>query len=245
MVREGRAAFVLLAALIMSGCQQTPPVAGGEIRLTLALQYLAMGEYAAAQRNLQRAQRALPGDYRPLLAQARIYQTQGHDAMANVWYTQAEEMAPKNGYVLNNYGAFLCALGQYDNAQARFSLAAQSRETESWLQARWLSGLCFLDQGKGALARDTLQTVAGKNRSVAEKLLTEATARLQQNKVADAGLLLATYDQWYPDNAERLWLKILYAARQNASRDVSRYGEELARTYPLSIQYQRYLANEY
>ncbi|WP_051150800.1 tetratricopeptide repeat protein [Tatumella saanichensis] len=135
--------IVLLIVLLGSGCQSVVPVAGGETRLTLGLEYLAMGEYRAAERNLLRAKRALPGDYRPVLALARLNQTEGHVSRAIVWYTQAEEMAPENGYVLNNYGAFLCALGQYDEARRRFTLAGQSLEPGGLTDTEPFSATCF------------------------------------------------------------------------------------------------------
>lgn len=138
--------IILLMVWLVSGCQTAVPTAGGETRLTLGLEYLAMGEYRAAERNLLRAQQALAGDYRPVLALARLYQTEGHVSRAIVWYTQAEEMAPENGYVLNNYGAFLCALGQYDEARRRFTLAGQSREPGGLTEAQQLSAACFTDE---------------------------------------------------------------------------------------------------
>ncbi|MFC6377833.1 type IV pilus biogenesis/stability protein PilW [Tatumella terrea] len=235
----------LPVVLLFAGCTPHPGPVAGEIRLQLGLQYLAVGEYTAAGRNLWRAVKASPDDYRPILGLARLYQTQGHDAMAGVCYTRAEKLAPENGYVLNNYGAFLCALRQYDKAQSRFLLATLSTTGDNRTQAMLSSGYCFLDEGQLTRAAEKLTTVSRTEPAAADKLLAEAGRRIERQKFADAGLLLDIYHQFRSASAESLWLKILYAARQNDANDVKRYGEQLARIFPLSIQYQRYLANEY
>ncbi len=231
--------------LTVSGCGGAQRSDSTEARLQLGLHYLVAGEYFAADRNLQRARQSDVKDYRPVLGLARLYQRQGQDDMAGTCYTQAEKMAPKNGYVLNNYGAFLCALRQYDKAQALFSRALQATEAGSRIQALLSSGFCFLDAGKPAPAAERLSKAMTVDTTAGGKVLAEARQRLEQQKYADTRFLSEIYHQQRSASAESLWLKILYAARQNAIDDVKHYGEQLARIYPLSIQYQRYLANEY
>ncbi len=245
MLRNAGIAWGLPAVFLITACTSPPGPAAGEIRLQLGLQYLAIGEYTAAERNLRRAVNASPDDYRPLLGLARLYQTQGHDAVAGVWYTRAEKLAPENGYVLNNYGAFLCALRQYDKAQSRFLLATLATTGDSRTQALLSAGYCFLDEEQRTRAAEKLTAVISTEPAAADKLLAEAGRRIERQRFADAGFLLEIYHQFRSASAESLWLKILYAARQNDANDVKRYGEQLARIFPLSIQYQRYLANEY
>ncbi len=245
MLRNAGIAWGLPAVFLITACTSPPGPAAGEIRLQLGLQYLAIGEYTAAERNLRRAVNASPDDYRPLLGLARLYQTQGHDAVAGVWYTRAEKLAPENGYVLNNYGAFLCALRQYDKARSRFTRAMRATETGSRTQALLSSGFCLLDAGKTAPAAERLTTAIKADSTAAVRVLAEAGQRLEQQKYAETRFLADIYHQQRSATAESLWLEILYAARQKATDDVKRYGDQLARNYPLSIQYQRYLANEY
>ncbi|KGD72506.1 hypothetical protein HA49_17520 [Tatumella morbirosei] len=237
--------YALVVLLTVSGCRSFPPPRASEARLQLGLHYLLAKDYAAAERHLQRARKNAPADYRPVLALARLYQTRGHDEMAGVCYTQAEKMAPENGYVLNNYGAFLCALGQYDKARPRFARAMRATESGSRTQALLSSGFCLLDAGKTAPAAERLITAIMDDSSAAATVLAEAGQRLEQQKYADTRFLADIYHQQRSATAESLWLEILYAARQQATADVKRYGNQLARNYPLSIQYQRYLANEY
>ena len=245
MLRNAGIARGILVMCLFTACAPPPEPVAGEIRLQLGLQYLAIGEYTAAERNLRRAAKASPDDYRPVLGLARLYQTQGHEAQAGVWYTRAEKLAPENGYVLNNYGAFLCALRQYDKAQSRFLRAALATTGEGRTQTMLSAAWCFLDEGKRTPAAEKLTTVISTEPASAEKLLAEVRRRIARRKLADAGFLLGIYHQWHSASAESLWLQILYAARQNDASDVKRCGEQLARIFPLSIQYQRYLANEY
>ncbi|ARU94914.1 tetratricopeptide repeat protein [Tatumella citrea] len=237
--------YVVVVLLAVSGCSSLRPRHASEARLQLGLHSLMARDYAAAERHLQRARQNAPEDYRPVLGLARLYQTRGHDDMARVCYTQAEKMAPENGYVLNNYGAFLCALRQYDKARTRFTRAMRATETGSRTQALLSSGFCLLDAGKTAPAAERLITAIRADSTAAAKILTEARQRLEQLKYADTRFLADIYHQQRSASAESLWLEILYAARQKATGDVKRFGDQLARNYPLSIQYQRYLANEY
>ena len=215
MLRNAGIAWGLPAVFLITACTSPPGPAAGEIRLQLGLQYLAIGEYTAAERNLRRAVNASPDDYRPLLGLARLYQTQGHDAVAGVWYTRAEKLAPENGYVLNNYGAFLCALRQYDKAQSRFLLATLATTGDSRTQALLSAGYCFLDEEQRTRAAEKLTAVISTEPAAADKLLAEAGRRIARQRFADAGFLLEIYHQFRSASAESLWLKILYAARQN------------------------------
>ncbi len=237
--------YAVVVSLAVSGCSSSRPPRASEARLQLGLNYLLVKDYAAAERHLRRARQNAPADYRPVLALARLYQTRGHDDMAGVCYTQAEKMAPENGYVLNNYGAFLCALRQYDKARSRFTRAMRATETGSRTQALLSSGFCLLDAGKTAPAAERLTTAIKADSTAAVRVLAEAGQRLEQQKYAETRFLADIYHQQRSATAESLWLEILYAARQKATDDVKRYGDQLARNYPLSIQYQRYLANEY
>lgn len=245
-MRTGLPAAVL-AGFVVTGCVSDAPHhrSAAEIRLQLGVHYLAVKEYAAAQRNLLRAQQAAPGDYRIPLALARVAQAQQNSARARYYYQRAQQLAPANGYLANNYGAFLCGLRQYDEAHQQFKLAIEAQENAARQDAFLFSGYCYLQAGEPDAARAQWHHALAAAPEQGSALLKEADRRLDQQERDTVPLLLEVYHQHLPATAESLWLQIRFAAQQGNAADVTRYGDRLARSFPQSIQYQRYLANEY
>ncbi len=77
-------------------------------------------------------------------------------------------------------------------------------------------------------------------------MLAEAERRFGKGKFTDSRLLLDVYQRNFPVSAESLWLEIRFVAQaKQPDDDVQRYGAQLARIFPQSIQHQHFLANEY
>ncbi|GAB3410739.1 type IV pilus biogenesis/stability protein PilW [Erwinia aphidicola] len=238
--------IVGLALSLLVGCQTSPQrKALVETRIQLGLAYLLRGDNEAARRNLQRALALAPKDYRTQLAMARYQQQMGEQSQAQQHYRRALKLAPQNGYVLNNYGAFLCGLGQYDAAQRQFSRAIA--DSADGLRADTLenSGYCFLNAGQQEKARYALADAVQTDPAKGMPMLAEAERRFGKGRCSDSRLLLDVYQHNFPVSAESLWLEIRFAAQANQPDDVQRYGAQLARIFPQSIQHQHFLANEY
>jgi len=235
-----------MVLLLLAGCQVTAPNnALVETRLQLGLAYLARGEPDAAHRNLQRALTLAPNDYRTQLAEARYQHQVGDNALAERYYHQALVLAPQNGYVLNNYGAFLCRLGQYDAAQRYFLQAAEDSATGARTDSVENSGYCYLNAGQQNRARDALVEAVTAEPARGIPMLAEAERRFGKGRREDTRLLLDIYQHNFPVSAESLWLEIRFAVQEGRIADVEHYGDQLARIFPQSIQYQHLLANEY
>lgn len=80
----------------------------------------------------------------------------GETAAAQNRYQLALKLAPQNSEVLNNYGAFLCGLGQYVPAQQQFNAAAQSADYGEAADSLESAGYCFFKAGGDAQARTLL-----------------------------------------------------------------------------------------
>ncbi|MEN5017665.1 type IV pilus biogenesis/stability protein PilW [Erwinia sp. Eh17-17] len=236
---------VLLPVLVV-GCQTAhPPEALVETRIQLGMAYLARGNNDAARRNLQRAVDLAPGDYRSQLAMARYRQQTGDTDRAQQHYRSALKLAAQNSYVLNNYGAFLCGLGQYDAAQRQFRRAMDDSANGLRADSVENSGYCFLNAGQLEKARNVLMDALRIDRTKGMPMLAEAERRFGKGKRAESRVLLDVYQHNFPVSAESLWLEIRFAAQANQLDDVQHYGVQLARIFPQSIQYQHFLANEY
>ena len=92
-------------------------------RVELALGYLQQNDFVQAKLNLDKA---LEHDERYYLvhsALAHFYQLQGDTEKAKQAYLQAIKLDDKQGDVYNNFGAFLCGQGEFEQAYSQFNAA--------------------------------------------------------------------------------------------------------------------------
>ncbi|CPR17901.1 type IV pilus biogenesis/stability protein PilW [Brenneria goodwinii] len=249
-LRQGKNRRLLVCvAVLLAGCSHSPREKGNpaaaQTRLQLGLEYLARNNLDAARQNLEKALEAAPQDYRTQLGMALYEQRVGENQAAEKRYRLALKQAPENGSVMNNYGAFLCGLGQYVAAQQQFSAAAQLPDYHQVADALENAGYCFFKAGQNDNARSVLSRALKYDPAKGVMLLTEADKQFSAGKYEQAQLLLDVYQHILPASAESLWLQIRFAALAGHDGDIDRYGRSLARSFPQSKQYQQFLANEY
>lgn len=237
--------MVMLGAAIAGCHHNTAFTTATEIRLQLGLQYQQVKQFTAAKRNLLRAAELSPDDYRPKLALALLYQQLSEVSLAEKWFDSALQSQPENNAIINNYGAFLCALGQYKKADEQFDLVQHSKQTAEREEALLFAGLCALDRGQPEHALTQLMQVTGSSPQLRSRWLQQAGLRVEQGRLIDATLLLKVYRQRFVPEAQSLWLMILIAAQQGNTKQLDCYANQLALYFPHSQQYQRYKAHEY
>ncbi|EPC5193647.1 type IV pilus biogenesis/stability protein PilW [Edwardsiella piscicida] len=237
-------------ALLLFGCADTPETPSAVAADTAALSpearaqaALDRGDVAQAQQALAQLPAAAPGDYRRPLLMARYQQLSGQPQAAAQSYRQA--LAPDNGTVVNNYGAFLCSLGQYVAAQQQFNAAARLPDDGGVADAFFSAGTCFLRADRPDEARRLFARALKADSQQGTRLLGDAAQALQQGDRTDARLMLDVYNHILPASADSLWLQIRFAALDGRQTNLERYGKQLARNFPQSQQYQQFLANEY
>ncbi|EPA0530498.1 type IV pilus biogenesis/stability protein PilW [Vibrio alginolyticus] len=128
-------ALILLSQFALVGCVtvkedgspvvKADPVAMAESRIALGLGYLNGGNMIRAHDNLQQALNHAPQYYRAQLSMAHYYETVGEDIKAEQMYKRSLRQHTKNGNVLNNYGTFLCKLGDFEKADQMFNRAIE------------------------------------------------------------------------------------------------------------------------
>ncbi|MCX7555391.1 type IV pilus biogenesis/stability protein PilW [Xanthomonadaceae bacterium JHOS43] len=118
-----------------------------ELQVKLGRGYMEQGELEVA---LQRLQRALQLDPRSVDAHtlmAVLHERINRPVQAESFYRKAERLAPDNGDVNNNLGAFLCGSGKHGEADAYFRKALDDPFYRSPVSALANAGVCALKAG--------------------------------------------------------------------------------------------------
>lgn len=132
MTRLSSFCLTCIFSLLLSACvSQSDKIdfdrqQAAQARVELGLGYLAEGNFAQAKLNLDKALAYAPNYYLPHSALAYFYQRQEALEQANAAYLTALKLDENQGDVLNNYGAFLCSQGKYQEAYAQFDKALNS-----------------------------------------------------------------------------------------------------------------------
>ena len=92
-------------------------------RVELALGYLQQNDFVQAKLNLDKAFEHDERYYLVHSALAHFYQLQGDTEKAKQAYLQAIKLDDKQGDVYNNFGAFLCGQGEFEQAYSQFNAA--------------------------------------------------------------------------------------------------------------------------
>lgn len=108
----------VLAISLLAGCQHYSVVEQSvAMRLYLGEQYLQIKQLSHAERNFRKVVALQPNNVQGWWGLAQIAAQQGDTLKAVSYYQRAFKMAPENTQLSDNYGAFLCTLGQYDEAR--------------------------------------------------------------------------------------------------------------------------------
>ncbi|QGX92006.1 hypothetical protein EFZ10_10425 [Tatumella sp. TA1] len=113
-----RKGSLVLVISLLAGCHSTPQSEQSvALRLYLGEQYLRLNQLDHAARNFRKVTVLQPKSSQGWWGLAKTTAQQGDTAAASSYYQYAYQMAPENALLRDNYGAFLCALGQYDEAR--------------------------------------------------------------------------------------------------------------------------------
>ncbi|HPA01408.1 MAG TPA: type IV pilus biogenesis/stability protein PilW [Chiayiivirga sp.] len=157
-------ALVVLAVLALAGCgsgtRPSPSAANSEakeaaeVQVKLGRGYMEKGELEVAMEKLQRALQLDPRSVDAHTLLAVLNERIKRPEQAERFYRKAEQLAPDNGEVNNNLGAFLCGSGRYQEADAHFTKALADPFYRSPAAALTNAGVCALKAGEPARAEE-------------------------------------------------------------------------------------------
>ncbi len=130
-------------------------------QLSIAQAHLVRGELDAAESAARKALKLEAGSPDPYTLLAVIAERRGRQAEAGGHYLRATELAPKDGAVANNYGAWLCANGRVVESLGWFERALGDPTYRTPAAALANSGACALRAGQAAKAHQELRAAIG------------------------------------------------------------------------------------
>ncbi|CAH0539696.1 type IV pilus biogenesis/stability protein PilW [Vibrio marisflavi] len=191
-------------------------------RAELGVAYMAHGEIIKARENLLKAYNIDPTNLFVLLALAQYYEQVNELESANKIYSQAVQRFPKNGYVLNNYGTYLCTQNQYLKAQNYFKAATNSSYLH--VAASYENyGLCMLKSGEKQLAYKNFSRALGYEPNRYVSLIQLCRIDVEMKNYAKAEARLTNFHSVYGYRRESTKLLIKIAKLQNNRQLENRY----------------------
>ncbi len=166
-MRRPEFAIALFFAVALTACGSNPSrkdananaKEAAELQVKLGRGYMEQGELEVAMERLQRALRLDPRSVDAHTMMAVLNERINRPAQAESFYRKAERLAPDNGDVNNNLGAFLCGSGRQREADAYFLKALNDPFYRSPAAALSNAGVCALKAGDTAKAEEYFRRV--------------------------------------------------------------------------------------
>ncbi|MCW8091347.1 type IV pilus biogenesis/stability protein PilW [Alteromonas sp. ASW11-130] len=242
---------VLALVLIVTGCvSQTQPgdYIGDEFdqeraaktRISLGLTYLKNGNYSQAKANLDQALQYAPRLADTHYSLAYYYQLVGETQRADESYSNALQLAPRNADIANSYGAFLCQLKRYEDANEYFESALNNRQYANAAETYENMALCAQEQGRTEAAVAYLQSALNHQPSRAKSLFLLTELYIDNAQWAKARASLRKYERVARVSAESLWLQVKVAEGLKDYHTAKGYGDMLMTMFPQSAQAKVY-----
>jgi type IV pilus assembly protein PilF len=208
------------------------------VRVELGQRYMEQGKLELALENLQKAL-----EYDSNFADAHtviavLYDRLGKTSEARVHYARAAELAPKSGPANNNYGQFLCATGQYAEAQKYFARAMEDPFYKAPDVVYTNAGTCLLEHGVGQLdqAENDFRKALEANPDNASALFHLAKVLYTKNDFFHALAFIQRYEALGQPSPESLLLARNIEVKMGHTEAARDYSQRLHEQFPDSEQ---------
>ncbi|HJS17055.1 MAG TPA: type IV pilus biogenesis/stability protein PilW [Rheinheimera sp.] len=203
-------------------------------RIALGINYLQRGDNAQAKFNLEKAKSLAPELAEVHNAMAYYYQQVAEFEAAENSYKTAIDLEPNNADSYNNYGAFLCQRGKYDQAE---QLLLQAISRPGYIRAADSYeniALCRLEQKDFIQAKTYLDLSIKHNASRPSALFNLASVNYAMADLPAAQVLLDRMQSASQISPRSVLLGYLIAQEQQDYSRMQTAEQLLLTTYPQS-----------
>lgn len=210
-----------------------------ELNAQLGLGYMNQGQFNRAKTKLEKAIDFDPDNAHAYHYMAELYRRLKEQETAEKYYQKAISLAPSDMNIQNNYGVFLCDLGQFDKAYKQFQKIIADPLYEAHASAYENIGLCSLREGKLQKAEESFNTALKINSKMPKSLIQVAQLSYDKGNKTQAHEYFNRYIQIAPQTPESLWLGILLESEKGNKNAVASYKTLLKGKYPDSEEAKR------
>ena len=202
--------------------------------LRLAGDRLGRNDLDAALKYARSAQKREPREPDAYTMQAVILGMRGDTVAAGELYRKAAELAPRQGDVLNNYGAWLCANGHPAEALVWFDRALADPDYSARADALANAGGCALDAGQVERAEPDLRQALALAPANAYALASMARNEFLHGRYFEARAFCQRRLAAAPATVSVLKLAVEIEERLGDGSAASRYRQRLREEFPVS-----------
>jgi type IV pilus assembly protein PilF len=247
LARLAAAAFAMALAPALGACSTgggaiKKPSAASEkadaarVHTELGQKYMQQGKLEIALDNLNKAL-AYDADYADAhTVIAVLYERIGDVKQAEEHYRRAAQLKPKGGDELNNYGAFLCKIGRYDESTGYFERAIADPFYKTPDVALTNDGTCLLKAGKTDAAETALRKALARSPNNSEALFQLASVLYEKGDFFKARAFMQRFEAVGQARPESLMLGRNIELRLGNGSAASDYTRRLLQSFPESQQ---------
>ena len=228
------------------GTQRTSdPGATLDKRVALARQYIGVGDWENAKRNLELAQEIDPENAEVFEAFALVYQSTGEFERAELQFKAALKADPKLARARNNYAAFLYSQGRYVEAEREFRRVTEDTLYSGRPMAFVNLGLCQIQLQDKSGAESAFSRALAMDRGNPVALLEMGFLRLEAGDTGEANRYHSAYRTVSPQQSPRgLLLGLLIADATGDQDAMGSYELALRNLYPDSPEYSVWIERQ-
>ena len=218
-----------------------------KIHTELAAAYYEAGSMAVALDETRIALEADPENVQALSMRGLVHARLKENAKAEDDFQRALKIAPKNPDVNNNYGWFLCEIGQPRQSIQYFLNALKDPLYETPEVAYANAGNCAMKAGDldGALGYLLEALRLSKNAAPATRHKLAELLYLRGNLDEAKVYLGEAIKAMEPPSAEALWLAVRLERKLGNKAGEGNYASQLRGRYPTSKEYQAFLKGNF
>ena len=203
-----------------------------ELNTQLAIGYIQRKQYKPARDKLEKSIEQNP-DYLPAYKTlAYLYALLGLPEKAEEKYQEALDLKHDDADLSNSYGAFLCTLGKYDEAQKMLAVAYSDPFYESRYLAESNAGSCYIKQGEFKKAEALLRKSLRVEPKLPGSLISMAEVGVKTERYLMARAYIQRYHAIKPASAESLWIQTQAEKNLGAKDHYMKYARKLLKEFP-------------
>lgn len=228
----------VLGLLALQGCAQNEFRSADEKRKAagiyadLGLGYLRQGKYDLAKQKLERSIELNPRLVDAHHFIAEVYKQTEEYELADKHYGDALAIAPKDPVILNNYGAFLCERGRFEDAEKYFLKVVSAKRYRTPEFAYENLALCAQRTGNNVKAEEYFRKALDIDGKLTKSLFQMATIYYEKKDYLRGRAFLQRYHSFAQPTEQSLKLGIKIEEAQGDSVARQGYVDQLKKLFP-------------